>query len=422
MLYLYYKGYGEENMFKMLVVDDEYLVRTGIRQTIDWESYGVEIIGEATNGKQGLEMAIQLKPDVIISDIKMPVMDGLELFKAIKKTDIDCAAIILSGYKDFDYARKALESDVYSYLLKPIDNDELIKTVLVAIEKLKIQRENKQYRIELEGELPKIKNKVMLDIFLGNFDDPQVIEAKMNLYKITVIKQGFCIYGTLDEYNGTSSKEDYNALKELMNFIIAEGNNCSGELYSGFFALLIQADKTFDIEAYVKNAVKNFEQKCKKTVSIGISGYYCNLSEIKGAFHTAKNASTRKIFPSINTVTRADTDKNLSKTVQDALNYIANNYYKDIVIQMVADELYVSTSYIMHMFKNSIGKTFNECLTDYRMMIAKKLLLEDNYKIYEIAEAVGYSDVKYFSQVFKKNTSMTPSQYIMQEKGIPIGE
>lgn len=406
-------------MYKMLIIDDEYLVRTGIRETISWELYDIEIVGEACDGIQGIQQAILLKPDIIITDIKMPLKNGLDMIKEINQTGLDCAAIILSGYKDFDYAKTALENEVYSYLLKPIDNDELIRTVLVALEKLKIRRENEKYRMELEGELPNIKNKVILDILLGNFDDEEIIEGKLNLYRFPLIKQGSCIYCSCDQ-NESKPVQEVNALKELNNYIIEElqKDNLTyiNETFKGFSAFIIKHEENNDIEKYLQMAVKLFEKKNREIVSIGISDYFSSVLEIKGAFHTAKNASLKKIFPAINTISRANQDFKYNKIIQDALNYIAQNYYKDIVIQMVADELYVSSSNVMHMFKDVLGKTFNQCLTDYRMMIAKKLLRENDYKIYEIAEAVGYSDVKYFSQVFKKNVGFTPSQYIMQEK------
>ncbi|MGN1040350.1 MAG: response regulator, partial [Candidatus Fimimonas sp.] len=117
-------------MYKMMIVDDEYLVRLGISETIDWASYGVEIVDTAVNGKEGLEKILQQKPDVVISDIKMPVMDGTQLVKALNEQNYDGIVVILSGYNDFQYAKDTLEMGVFKYVLKPIDNDELVQTVL----------------------------------------------------------------------------------------------------------------------------------------------------------------------------------------------------------------------------------------------------------------------------------------------------
>lgn len=127
-------------MYKMIVVDDEYLVRTGITETIDWNKYDIEIVDTAQNGKVGLEKIELHHPDIIISDIKMPVMDGLQLVEALYERNYDGIIIMLSGYNDFEYAKGTLERGVFKYLLKPIDNDELIDIVVKAREKLKKRR------------------------------------------------------------------------------------------------------------------------------------------------------------------------------------------------------------------------------------------------------------------------------------------
>ncbi|NLG69405.1 MAG: helix-turn-helix transcriptional regulator, partial [Firmicutes bacterium] len=91
--------------------------------------------------------------------------------------------------------------------------------------------------------------------------------------------------------------------------------------------------------------------------------------------------------------------------------YIAEHYAEDVTVRDVAAHLQVSESYLMHLLRENVGLTFNECLTAYRMMMAKKMLREGKYRVYEIAERVGYSDPKDFSQVFRKHTGLLPSQY-----------
>src|SRR5690554_3429419 len=97
-------------MYKVLIIDDEYLVRVGLKDTIDWASFGAEIVGEATNGKQGFQLALQLQPDLIITDVKMPVMNGVELASKLKQHNFQGRVIVLSGYSDFEYARSTFES------------------------------------------------------------------------------------------------------------------------------------------------------------------------------------------------------------------------------------------------------------------------------------------------------------------------
>lgn len=98
--------------------------------------------------------------------------------------------------------------------------------------------------------------------------------------------------------------------------------------------------------------------------------------------------------------------------MQEALRFIKEHYREEITIQQIADALYLSPYYLMHIFKSDIGKTFNTFLTDFRMETAKELLQIPGCKIYEIARQVGYSDVKYFNKLFKKHTGLTPSDFI----------
>ena len=97
---------------KILVVDDEYLVRLGIRETIDWEEHGFSIVGEAADGRKGLELALNKKPDIILTDIRMPFMDGLEFMHQIRSHGLNSKIVVLTGYAEFDYVKTAMDNGV----------------------------------------------------------------------------------------------------------------------------------------------------------------------------------------------------------------------------------------------------------------------------------------------------------------------
>lgn len=119
-------------MYKMLIVDDEYYSREGTVRMLDWEKYDIEIVGTAKNGAEGMAMTEELKPDIILTDIRMKSMDGLSMIKEIKNKNIDCKFIVMSGYKLFEYAKKSLEEGVVAYLLKPIPQKDLIDALIKA--------------------------------------------------------------------------------------------------------------------------------------------------------------------------------------------------------------------------------------------------------------------------------------------------
>ncbi|NDL67030.1 response regulator transcription factor [Anaerotalea alkaliphila] len=108
-----------EHLKKILIVDDELLIRQGILHYIDWQEEGFEIVGEASNGQEALERIAEVKPDIIITDIAMPVMDGIELIKTVKRESPEIEFVVLSSYSDFDYVRETFKSGVLDYILKP---------------------------------------------------------------------------------------------------------------------------------------------------------------------------------------------------------------------------------------------------------------------------------------------------------------
>ncbi len=400
-------------MFKMIVVDDEYLVRLGIKETIDWNDYDIEIVGEASNGETGLELAKSLQPDIIITDIKMPVMDGLDLVKQLQQHQLDCIVIILSGYKDFEYAKDTLENGAYSYLLKPIDNDELIDKVKDAISFLQEKRKKDHFISHLKEDIPTIKQTLLSNILEGNDLNISKIKQKLSLYNINISPKGTLIYVKMDESNHKNEHLDdiHSLYKQLLHLFHHEDELVVSKFDNYCFTIL-NGLSSEDSEIICEQALKTYEKKHQTIVSIGIKSYD-SLETIRDAFKYVKQVTREKLFPMINTISHSE--NKYSQPIKQAMQYIAQNYSRNITVKMVADSLFVSESYLMHLFKAQLNKTFNECLTDYRMMIAKQLLLSQKLKVYEIAELVGYNDSKYFSQIFRKKVGMSPSQYIEDE-------
>jgi len=124
-------------MYRVIIVDDEAFIRKGLRETIEWGSLGLEVSGEAGNGVEALALIRDFKPQIVITDIKMPKMDGIALLKEAKRISPNIKFIILSGYSDYAILKDAIRFGVQSYLLKPIDNDELISNLLDAVNSVK---------------------------------------------------------------------------------------------------------------------------------------------------------------------------------------------------------------------------------------------------------------------------------------------
>lgn len=133
-------------MLKVFLVEDEFVMREGIKNNIDWNSHGYEFCGEASDGELAFPMIQKLTPDIVITDIKMPFMDGLELSRLIKKELPFTEIIILSGYEEFEYAKEAIKIGVSQYLTKPINGEELLREVDLLAEKISEKRKEREIR------------------------------------------------------------------------------------------------------------------------------------------------------------------------------------------------------------------------------------------------------------------------------------
>lgn len=112
-------------LYKVMLVDDEEAARKAIEKKLKWDELGFQVIATAENGEEALELAEKLQPDVVMTDIKMPFMDGLSLCRKLKESRRDMRIVIFSGFDEFEYAREAIKLDVAEYILKPIDSEEL---------------------------------------------------------------------------------------------------------------------------------------------------------------------------------------------------------------------------------------------------------------------------------------------------------
>ncbi len=140
-------------MYKLLIVEDEKWEREGLIDYLDWEGLGIEIVGAAANGVQGVKLAKDRYPDLVITDIKMPLMDGIEFAKEVGHFLPDCKFIFITGYDDFKYAKEAIRLGAYEYLLKPVQKHQLVNAVSATIQKIDEQRNQTKYISSLKHQL-----------------------------------------------------------------------------------------------------------------------------------------------------------------------------------------------------------------------------------------------------------------------------
>lgn len=178
-------------MLKVFLVEDESVIREGLRNKIPWEQYGFTLVGDAADGEMALPLIRKTRPDVLITDIKMPFMDGLSLSKIVHGEFPKTRIIIISGHDDFDYARKAIEVGVEQYLLKPITRMTLRKVLLELKEKIEQDMEQEDYQTQFQNEMYEYeqlsRRRFFEKIFEGKLSVTEIYEeaAKCGLLSLT---------------------------------------------------------------------------------------------------------------------------------------------------------------------------------------------------------------------------------------------
>lgn len=202
-------------MLKVLIVDDEHIVREGLKSIISWENYGFEICGEGIDGKDALNKIYELNPDLVLIDIKMPGMYGIDVIKQVREMKYKGNFIILTGYSDFEYAKSAIKLGVDSYLLKPIDEDELIEAVKRVYEK--IEREN-DIRRHITNSKKHIKDTALRSLIEG-IQDLMTLQSNFDLCNIKMDYSSF--YVAIVDNNLESNREAFylDLLNEVENIV-----------------------------------------------------------------------------------------------------------------------------------------------------------------------------------------------------------
>ncbi len=416
-------------MLSMLIVDDEHLVRLGLRSTVEWSNYGIEIIGEAEDGEIGVELALIHNPDIILTDIRMPFMDGLEFMSKIREKGLESRIIVLSGYDEFAYVQTALDKGASAYLLKPVDNQQLIETVRKIAIKIKEDKSTRQYYDKLKNELTGMKKHFVRELISGDITDRDEIRERIGFLDIPLdIDNNYLVIVRINKFTAFIKEAANENVRDFKEFVLQNIADLL-ILHTSFIGIVVDTSleewvviihakrNESDIESIIKERCKTLTDKVGKkynqTVSIGISNLCGKIEDINKNYLEVCTLLESSFVPNINYIVSANKDVvSYRREITEAMKYMKKNFHKDISVEAVANEIFISPSHLMHLFRDEVGKTFYDCLIELRIEKAKELLKDSNYKIYEVCQMVGYSDPKYFSQVFKRIAGVSPSEYI----------
>ena len=524
-------------MLKLLIADDEYLVLESIKMIVSKNIKDVNVVGTASTGREAIENAISLKPDVVFMDIHMPGIDGMEAIRQIKKVNNDTLFVIITAYEYFDYAKEALNLGVFEYLLKPLNKNKLIETV----SNIKISLDKKRGNFIREIELKEKMNRIMPSLEeqfisnklfnIGTFTDLEFYENifSMNLkqgYAMAVLLEDLDIKGKENSLKLNFKKQSFYdifsmKLKSLCTCLIGnpmidriivfiptkdeEENSVTREKSMDIGKKVIEkikglTDIKFKIGIGRKYKVESFGKSCNEAYIAGTKAKWETVTHYEGIVLSNDNLDTYPFYKETafsNSILTANIkeakenfleiyvwltsvygedidriksklmelvfiiDKNLPYKLKEleelkqvlilnvlkinnkeelrtefivylsdlaleiqnqrkgdiygvipmVIEYLNKNYYHNISLNDVAKNVNLSYNYLSKAFKDELGKSFIDYLTELRIEKSMKLLANENISIKEICQKNGYNDPNYYSKAFKKITGMTPTEY-----------
>ncbi len=275
-------------MTKIMIVDDELIVRKCLRTTIDWEKYNCSVVAEASDCREALDIYKKTHPDIVITDIVMPSSNGLDLIAEIRAISSETEFIILSGYDRFEYAQTAMIHTVSAYLLKPVENEVIISEVAKLQKKIDLRR--RAYR-----SIPEIttvnRNDFLLNLINSDGIDSAFIDTLCKRYSISPPSDRYsvAIFHIDDAGKAYDSKQAFLQLRETLNYCISMCKDhvlytsCNNKIV----LLSIYASHSSDICRLIKQIQTRYKENYDYNITAGISGVFKNLAIFKRAYQQA---------------------------------------------------------------------------------------------------------------------------------------
>lgn len=522
-------------MVKVVLADDENKIILLMRKLIDWDKLGYEIVGTANDGLRALEMVQELQPQLLITDIRMPGCDGIDLIRRAKEIQPALHCIVISGYRQFEYAQQALKYGVEDYLLKPIKEEEMINILLRVKDKLG-ERAALEFRLQKSDEqrqerlLSKLRNAaeqqqpflsaaqlraeydwqtdrgtwlaalVKPDISsAGQYQDGYRIMMRHALEivrreavqiadrcAIAEQKEGIAVVLYIQEYRAVEVKRCFTKIRKEIEkqrdlfwdirctVCLGSRRHCAEELaFSMREALWLCRDRLchvqpwrdaeieelvctehyymdtvqkkrfqeaaeyLDMSRYVQELENSYsyishrqpmtgqmlEDWFRQVLEASIYGMQQNgqvdehfASMMEEKFWKCSNAQEifRLLQQSIKEqIGRLGKEISARETrpIMEAKRYMQQHYQEALRLEDVSSAVGFNATYFSALFKKETGQNFMDYLTELRINKSKELLCCDALSVQDVAEQVGYRDLKYFSRLFKKTTGVSPSDY-----------
>jgi two-component system, response regulator YesN len=392
-------------MWKVLIADDEPIIREGIREAINWREFDMEIIAEAEDGEEALELAVYHEIHVLFVDLNMPMMDGITLMRQIREKLPACRMVVITGYDEFTYAQEAIRLQVDDYILKPTHPQHLREVVMKIKQALEQGFKQNEYIRMLSEQVQKnfslIRQQFCLKWIHGELTEKEIM-AQLSFFQLpsSAPNQLAMIYWQ-DFFNHQPLLNDRD--KQLLFFAI---ENIASELLSTDRHVMFRDTAGFIVaciwgqidEGMIRTIEKTLKQYLNVQTNVYIQSIEGGMRKVAEAYQHCKELIYK--------------ETNISPIVRRAKQYIQEHFSNPkLTLESVAQFLNVSPVYLSRMMKQELGVSFVNLVTEARIKKAIQLLTSTELPIYEISEQVGYETQHYFSTAFKKTVGIPPNQY-----------
>lgn len=351
-------------MYKAIIVDDEFWALQGMNNIIPWEEYDIKICKLCTSVEEAIIAIDEFQPDIVFTDIRMPVSSGMDLLTKINDSKLPILTVIVSAYRDFDVATEAIIKGVFAYLVKPLDKEEVIALVKRACEKLD-ERNNADSN-----------NITKLDL-----------SNEYNL-KLPIIKQLF---------------QD-TAVAPNCYLIICTGN--------------IQATDKLNLQSGIVQEI--YISGYKKAYIYCGSTYGLSLEKLQGVAGISMKHDDFSEFPLMLKEAIVALEGNFiyseNRIVASIQMYLAEGFKDKINMREIAERFYLSEPYLYELFRKNTDTTVMNFIKHIRLNRAINLLTYTDYPVKDISEQVGYEDAGYFGRLFRKEMSCSPEAFRKRSK------
>jgi two-component system response regulator YesN len=361
-------------MHNVLIIDDEPWSRQVVKALGAWESLQLNVIGEAEDGREGLKLIEELEAHIVVTDMRMPGLEGVELLKEMNERFPFLKIIVMSGYNDFVYLKQAIRSRAIEYLLKPIDPEELNAALAQCI------RELEQARATLNGST--------------SWRTPLIFADSSVLERYLAYRQQ--VFGHLLELNKDAVLQTFEKLKAFLEGIIpqTEDGNMLNKIGHDFILMLeeftsedeIGFDRIWSDGKRKGDAVDGWRSISEAILDIG--QLYGDAMDAIEAFRRNKN--------------RLD--------LTEVKAHIDRHFQDPISLETIAQHFFVSKEHLSRAFKAFTGENMSDYILRKRMEKARELIVEHRMAIKHVAQLIGYADLAYFYRVFKKHYGVTPGE------------